>query len=261
MSKIIKSSFVSMSEIRKEIKTIAPDDPNIIRSVGDYEDEDKEHRETVIEEATNDNEIDGSHSIIIEEAEAAADLILEEARDLAAQIKEEARQEGFDMGYQEGLARYEESLANERQALEREREAMEAYYEGQLGEIEPKVADIIRDLVSKMVGESQYDHDVVLYVVRLALREVKGTGDFVVKVSPEDYDRVLAHKKDLGSEISDKIDIEVVKDVDLSKNQCIIETGQGNIDGSLNVRLSGLTRELKLIADSLRRAEGNAYGN
>lgn len=257
-SEIIKAPFVAMSDIRREIKTVDPRDPKIISSLPGEEEEAKEqpiNEETQEEEAIDDDVIDGSVSMLLDEAREEAERILREAREVSEQILEEARQEGFDMGYQEGVAKGEEDMSLKEQALEEKALRLDELFERSLQEIEPQVALIIKDLVEGMVGHYADDEGVILFLVKLALSEIKTYGSFIIKVAPEDFEAVTAHQSELMAGLSDKISLEILKDSALEPKACIIETEAGTVDASLNTRLESLGRELRLISDSLKHGQ------
>jgi len=249
-----------MSDIRKEIKSIDPKDPSIIQSVDGSQQVAEDTREPLIEEdltvaAIDDQVINGSTSMLLEQAQHEADEIIQNARELATQIQEESRQKGFDMGYDEGLATSKDAYEEKELALRQESEDLIVAYEEKVNGLEPKIALIIRDLVEKMVGRFTDEPDVVIYLIKLALSEITTYGSFIVKVAPDDFDHVLANKEDILSGLSERIDVEVLRDTHLEKNQCLIETDLGNVDASLQVRLTSLLRELQLISDSLIHVE------
>ena len=260
-SKIIKAPFVSMSEIRKEITSVDPKDPNIIQGVEENTFDHDGDDELITEEdnqgeAINDSVIDGSTSMMLENAKEEADLILNEAREMAIQIKEQARQQGFDQGYEEGSRSSKEELEAGRKDLEAKADALTYAFEEKLREAEPEMARIIADLVNGMVGHYADNPEVIVFLIRLSLSEINTFGNFMLKVSPEDFDYVIAHKDELTEGLSSKVSVEVLRDKRLSPMDCLIETNYGNVDGSLNLRLDSLTKELKLIADSMNRKRG-----
>ncbi len=249
-----------MSDIRKEIKSIDPKDPSIIQNVEEDKPVQELVNDTLIEEdltvaAIDDQVINGSTSMLLEEAQNEADEIIRNARELAAQIQEESRQKGFDMGYEEGLASSKDAFEEKELALKQQSEDLIVAYEEKVNGLEPQIALIIRDLVEKMVGRFTDEPDVVIYLIKLALSEITTYGSFIVKVSPDDFDHVLANKDDILEGLSERIDVEILRDAHLEKNQCLIETDLGNVDASLQVRLGSLLRELQLISDSLIRIE------
>ncbi|MCF8018464.1 conserved protein of unknown function [Petrocella atlantisensis] len=257
LSKIIKAPFVSMSEIRKEIQTIDPHNPHIIHPVqkevgeNDFDVEGGLEHNEYEGEAIDDDVIDGSHTIAVEETELLVKEMLDEAHSKGEQIKEQAREEGFEAGYEEGIVAAKSAIELKMNQLEQEREAMLAQNEAYIRDFEPKVAEIISQLLYKMIGRYADDPDIILYLVRLAFEEINIYGSIVIKCSSEDFDHLVAHKDELSENLSEKVNLEILKEITLEKNQCFIETDMGNIDCSLQVRLESLQKELKLIKESL----------
>ena len=257
-SKIVKATFVSMSDIRKEIKTVDPMDPKIIPNLEDsvlseLSPMNETTEDSTREEAIDDNVIDGSTSIVLEQAQAEADRMVREAGELAEQITEEARQRGFDMGYQEGKDQSTRELDAREAQLNQRAIDLEEAYEANIKAAEPKIAKIIKQLVEGIVGHYAINEEVILFLIHLALSEITTYGSFIVKVSPEDFDYVKEHKDTLTEGLSDRIDIEVLMDKNLGSKDCIVETDYGNVDASLQLRLGSLSKELGLIGDSLNR--------
>ncbi len=254
-SKIIKSSFVSMSDIRRKIAKVDPDDPNIIMPHPGVDVADRLTEEIEAEEAIDDNVIDGSVSILLEEAESKATEIMKQAELAAEEIQSKAHTAGYEQGYADGKKVAEEELEQGRKALKNKAIELEEAYEEMLREAEPLMAEVISELVDNMVGHYADNQDVILFLVRLALGELSTYGEFIVKVSREDYDYVTQHKEELDVEVGDKVTLEIVKDSSLLGGDCLIETAYGSVDASLHVRRESLKQELRLIADSLRRRE------
>jgi flagellar assembly protein FliH len=69
-----------------------------------------------------------------------------------------------------------------------------------------------------------------------------------VKVSKADYPYVLKYKEVLEKTVTKATNIEIIEDVTLSKNQCLIETDGGVFDCSLDVQLDNLTKTLKILS-------------
>jgi flagellar assembly protein FliH len=257
LSKIIKAPFVSMSEIRKKIQTIDPQNPKIIHPVekeiseNDFGTLDGSQHNEYEGEAIDDDVIDGSHTIAVEETEVMVKEMLDEAYDKAEQIKEQAREEGFESGYEEGIVAARSAIDLKMNQLDQERETMLEQNMAYIRDFEPKVAEIINQLLYKMIGRYADDPDIILYLVRLAFEEINIYGSIVIKCSPEDFDHLVSHKDELSENLSEKVNLEILKEITLEKSRCLIETDMGNIDCSLQVRLESLQKELKLIKESL----------
>jgi len=246
-----------MSEIRKEIQTIDPLNPKIIHPVqkevgeDDFDAMDGSQHNEYEGEAIDDDVINGSHTIAVEETEVLIKEMLEEAQIQSEQIKEQAREEGFEAGYEEGIVAAKAAIEQKMNQLDQERETMLVQNQAYIHDLEPKVAETISQLLHKMIGRYADDPNIILYLVRLAFEEINIYGSIVIKCSPEDFDHLVAHKDELSENLSEKVNLEILKEINMEKDQCFIETDMGNIDCSLNVRLDSLQKELRLIKDSL----------
>jgi len=254
-SKIVKAPFVAMSDIRKEIKTVDPRDPKIIPSLKGEEGEGVEPAtsEENPDEAINDDVIDGSVSMVIEEAREEADRMLREARELSEQIREQARQEGFDMGYAQGVSKGADEVKAQALALDQKAAQLDELFEVSIKEIQPEIATLVKELVEGMVGHYANHDEVIMFLIKLGLSEITTYGSFIVKVSPDDFEYVVENKWELTEGLSDKIDIEILRDNNLGPKDCMIETEYGTVDASLHTRMESLGRELSLINGSLKR--------
>ncbi len=215
-SKVVKASFVSMSDIRKEIKVVDPKDPKIINPLPDLSlnrgDAAESTEKSLLESAIDDDVIDGSTSMLLESAKEEADLIVAEARGMALQIREDARLQGFDNGYSEGIEASRDELAERTQALIDKEKTLEEAFENKLREAEPKIAGVINDLVNSMVGHYAKEPSTIIFLIRLALSEITAFGSFILKVSPADFDYVMEHKSSLTEGLSEKVEVEVLRD-------------------------------------------------
>jgi flagellar biosynthesis/type III secretory pathway protein FliH len=95
-----------------------------------------------------------------------------------------------------------------------------------------------------------------MYLIKSGMNELDLHGDLVIKVSTFDVDEVLEHKQHIVEGLSEKIDVEILVDQQLEKNECIIETNMGSIDCSLGTQMEALLQELRLIRESL---EGDGF--
>jgi len=71
----------------------------------------------------------------------------------------------------------------------------------------------------------------------------------LVHVSRTDYEAVMQEKKSIISKLpSQTATLEIVEDITLKENECIIETSSGIYDCSLGMQLEELTRKLRLLS-------------
>jgi flagellar biosynthesis/type III secretory pathway protein FliH len=117
--------------------------------------------------------------------------------------------------------------------------------------LEPKMLKVIENLVIKLVGVQEISKGTIMHLIKCGIDELELHGDLIIKVSPLDLDYVISRRNEFSENLSEKIRIEILKDIQLNQNECVIETEMGTIDCSLGTQLQGLTKELRLIRDSL----------
>lgn len=186
----------------------------------------------------------------IEGLNAQAQGIIEGAQAEADSIKEEAfnqgQNEGYQAGYNQGLAEVEGMKAE----LEEQARALNAQYESMLAELEPAFIENITDI---------YEHifriDMSMYqgiVKNLLIDTINGNNDarnIIVHISKDDYAMIMSEKEDILTETGMQADnVEFVQDATLKSTDCIIETDNGVFDCSLETELKELKRKLMLLA-------------
>ncbi|NLL80134.1 MAG: hypothetical protein GX234_10190 [Clostridiales bacterium] len=181
-----------------------------------------------------------------EEAEAIRQAACREAEQLKSQAYEEGRSQGYQDGYEEGMAKIgelETELAGKEAILEQR-------YLDKMEELEPKFVDILNRIYERVFDVKFSDQKgLILYLLTNAMRGIEETKDFIIHVSPQDYKEVRAAKSVLSSEsLVGGASVEIIEDMTLSKNECLIETGGGIFDCSLGTELRQLQRELELLS-------------
>ena len=286
LSDIIKSNFVSFSDQKRTIKNIDHNHPNILQSsVRAVE------ASNTGEEAIDFNHPEGSstskgrfeetqfgtshhlnHSNEQGDDEPSYDgLSNERYSDRLDDRYQGGYQQGYDAGFQEGneqgysqgytlgQSKAQEELEQSIKAMEQQKQheleenlhSLEAEFELERRSLEPKMISIIERLVKKLIGEHELNQSTIMYLIKNGLDELELHGDLIIKVSSFDLDYVLENKHILTEDLSEKIQVEILKDLQLNQNECIIETDMGTIDCSLGVQLQGLMKELRLIRESL----------
>lgn len=288
LSDIIKSNFISFSDQKRTIKTIDNSHPKIIQSsvqsVKDKNQTNEESQRLSIEDLNLDGDFltnahKGDSVSYDEEANELGNnqpslegnQLIEEAlleiEAMKAQVQQEGydqgyesgRTEGFEQGYNEGKQAAEEeiqqALSNYHLEQEKEKEKLKIQlieeYNGYKKDLEPKMLGIIEDLVRKLIGVQSVSKDTIMHLIKCGIDELEVHGDLIIKVSAIDLDYVISRRDELTEELSEKIKVEILRDQQLQKNECVIETEMGTIECSLGTQLEGLTKELKLIRDSL----------
>jgi flagellar assembly protein FliH len=182
-------------------------------------------------------------ALLRREAELAAERILEQAQEKVKVLYEEWEQKAREEGYRQGemLAQqdYNDLLA-EAQAF---KERCKAEYEATMAALESDIVHLVLDIATRVVGdEIKNNEQAILGVVRQTLEVCASREHIVLRVSPEDYEVVLANEEKLRSMVKDLDTLEVKKDGSLTKGSCIIDTGFGSVDGSADTRLESIRK-------------------
>ena len=198
---------------------------------------------------------------ILEQARAEAEQIRSEARAEAGRICSEAKaeaeaekaqaiSEGRQQGYNEGMVKaqaHEGAMEQEYAAKMRE---LEEAYDRQIEVLEPQFVDTITGIYEHIfhVELSSY-REILTSLISDTLHKLEGTRSFIIHVSKDDYAYVNMQKRQvLSGAVSESTSVDVVEDLTLEKNECMIETENGIFDCGLGTQLSELKARLALLA-------------
>lgn len=219
---------------------------------------DNGEEEDFVDEGHNEfieDNLDQAAEVIIAQANLRAEQIIEQANANVEVIENDAYERGMSEGYKVGFEQAFKEVEELKQKLTEEIHLTEIERNNLTDKIQPLVAEIIQKLVKNMVGILKFEPEIILFLVKMGLEEVDIHGDLIIKVSPEDFDEVVNNKDHLTESMSDKVNFEILKDPKLKKNDCIIDTSLGSVNCSLDERMEGLLRELKLIEKSYSNNE------
>ena len=143
---------------------------------------------------------------------------------------------------EEGLAKAQEEAADSIRAanekaqrtMETAREEMRIY----LHQAEKDVTDIALHVVEKILPQHFIDvPQVILPLVRQALRKVQDQAQVIVHTAPDAYELVLMAQPEFQSMLEGNATLSVVSDDSLQMGDCILETPNGNVDARLATQL------------------------
>ncbi|MDF2542270.1 MAG: hypothetical protein K0S47_1988 [Herbinix sp.] len=185
---------------------------------------------------------------IIEQANEEARSIIEKAQKEALRIKEDAKDVASAKGYQEGLQKGSQEIQKKLQEYENKSRLLQKEYEQELMEAEPKFAHIMISLIEKITGVIvEEKEEVIHHLIHRALLQMDKSNEYTIKVSKEDLEYLISRKNDLLNVLPTDATLRIVEEINLTKNQCLIETDQRVIDCSLDVQLNNLITDLKLL--------------
>ncbi|MBQ4537945.1 MAG: hypothetical protein II994_10085 [Lachnospiraceae bacterium] len=194
-------------------------------------------------------------------ASREAERILNEARDEAnriimdamkqaesekAQIFETSRADGYAAGQKQAQA----EMDKVKRELSDHTKKLEEEYCKLRDELEPQFVETITGIYEHIFHvELQSYREILIYLISSTMRRVEDSRNFLIHVSKEDYPYVSAQKKQLlAGKVSSNCVVEVVEDLTLSKNACLIETEGGIFDCGLGTQLSELGQRLRLLS-------------
>lgn len=187
---------------------------------------------------------------LLQEAQAEIERMKQAAEQEVMAERQRILEEAQVAGYEEGLRRAEAEYKEKEQALFEQAMQLEQEYQSLIDELEPQFIETLTGVYEHIfsVDLGRY-HDVLVHLIASTIRKTEGCKEFVVRVSGEDYPYVSMQKKKLQGAVNlPGSFVEVVEDLALKKNDCMIETGSGIYDCSLGTELEELSVKLKLLS-------------
>ncbi len=195
------------------------------------------------------NNADMQAKSIVDKARYDAAMILADAKKQADEIKKTAKDEGLSLGYDEGMSRSIGEVEQLKQQILSQKEEMEIEYNQLIENIEPQLVETILEVFSNITNVISMDKkDIILSLVNSVMSGDDVSNSYIIRVSSEDV-KFLRDNKDKIEKMSRKdIHIEIVEDMSLKKNQCLIDTDLGIFDASLDIQLENLINDIKILS-------------
>lgn len=169
----------------------------------------------------------------VQEAEAllrAAEKTLEDARREAENIREEARKQGHVQGYQECMSLL--TIAHQE-------------YDALLARSGDDLARLAMEMTRNILGRRlETTPEILVELAGKALQLARGRKRIVLRVHPDDFGLVEAHKNAL-MQIAEA-PMTLLEDAAVPRGACIIDTEQGSIETDLDIQLEALAQALNL---------------
>ena len=161
------------------------------------------------------------------------------------QLKEETYQNAYDSGYQEGLLEGK-SAYNER--LEEAQKIIglsNKDYIANIVDSEEVIMKLAVEIANRVLRKNLLQ-DESLYVefVKSALKQVKEMRGIRIRVSPDNYERILKYKNELQQLITIDDPIYIIPDDDIGVYDCYIDSEIGRVDVSLDTQIKEMKSRL-----------------
>lgn len=164
-----------------------------------------------------------------------AELEAQQIREAAEAAASETREQGYQEGYQEGLAAYTEQTTRAILQLRKKEEALEG-----------ELIKLVRVCVEKVLSQEIKSHpEQVIGIVRGALLDARQQREIIVRVNPEDADTLKKNQRRLLEVLARANSVEIREDNSVSRGGCIVVTELGMIDASLQRQMDAIERAIE----------------
>lgn len=194
---------------------------------------------------------------LLAQARAEAEMIVASAQAEAIRISDNARIEAEKIferskleGYNEGSAKLRSEVADEKARMQEElvelKHQLKDEYQKRMEVMESDIIDAVI-LVFRHVFNIQFENkkQILLYLVHNTLMNVEVGKEFHIRVSSANYKFFESHIGDIKEKIGNDVDIEVVNDMTLGAEDCIIETESGVFNCGIDMELSNLEKDIR----------------
>ncbi len=175
--------------------------------------------------------------------------IVDEAKKQAEKIKQNAYQEGFEAGSMAGKQQTENELQKLNGEYEKKKAELDRQYKEKLDNIEPELVDVILDVFSSVTkAVSVEQKDMIMGLIDKVLSGTEASNNYIIKTSSEDAEFLRENKENIIKNVDRDINIEIVEDVSMKKNECLIDTDFGIYDCGLDIQLENLMRAIRILS-------------
>lgn len=177
-------------------------------------------------------------------ARARAAQILLNSRSQAREIIAAGQEMGlaeskraWELGYQAGSAQAQSELAPLLQTLADIVTSAALDREQNVRNLDETVLTLVMEVAREVLRhEATVSRETVLYVVRGALNELSAGPSVAIRVNPLDLPVLEEQRLDLG--VPSSIDVMLVADPAVSQGGCLIESGTGRVDATIEKQLT-----------------------
>lgn len=186
---------------------------------------------------------------LLAEAQAEIEKMKQEAYAVIEAERISARKEAERKGYSDGYAKGMEDVEKFQDRIKKEKQQWEAEFKEQVDNLEPQFIDVLTGIYEHIFNVDLGNYrEIIVYLITNTMRKIDSGRSFLIHVSDDDYPYVNMQKKQIASILSAGTSIEIIEDLTLEKNDCLIETDGGIFDCGLGTQLEELNRQLKLLS-------------
>lgn len=188
---------------------------------------------------------------IISEAKERADNFIHEGMNQAKKIMDQAKKEGYDTGYEEGSQKGINEINAMKAELEKKSESLDKAYDERVKRMEPELVDVLLRIFSEVTQVLSVEKkDLIVTLVNSVMSGTEVSKNYIIKTNKDDAHFLRDNKDRIQGAVGRDINIEIVEDPTMKRNQCLIDTDLGIFDCSLDIQLENLISNIKILACS-----------
>ena len=184
--------------------------------------------------------------LTVGDAERVAAQIIGEAEESAAAIRERAYREGIEQGAKEGRVQVEEAA---RKMVERMKELLreiEAERAAVLTLSERELVELSLEISKRIVAaELKVNQEVVVAIAKEALTLIRDRPYVLALVHPDDFEICNQARQQFEALLPEGAVLRILPDIKVERGGCVLDTGQGVVDATLDSRWAALMEALK----------------
>lgn len=187
---------------------------------------------------------------LIAQAQEEIEQLRKEAEKGISFLKKQSKEDGYKEGYQEGKNQAMVEMVAMEQELKDRQSQLEQEYEAAFASMEVQLVETLTNIYEQIFQVELTDQkQIILYLAERALHQAENAKEFLVHISKEDYPFVAEHREELKNAASSpSAVVEIIEDITLKENQCMIETENGIFDCGLGTQLEELKKKLRLLS-------------
>ena len=157
-------------------------------------------------------------------------------------------------GYNEGSAKLWTEVADEKARMPEElvelKHQLKDEYNTKMENMESDIVDAMIK-VFRHVFDIQFDNkkQILLYLIHNTLMNVEVGKEFHIRVSSSNYKFIESRIGDIKEKIGNDIEVEIVNDMTLGPEDCIIETESGVFNCGIDMELSNLEKDIRSLCN------------
>jgi flagellar assembly protein FliH len=186
---------------------------------------------------------------IVQSAEMDAARLVADARNDADAIKDNAHNEGFEAGRQDGIKSLDDDKKRLNEEYDEKERLLKAEYAKRSKDLEPELVDIMIDVFSSITKElASEQKDMILTLIDKVISGTEASSNYIIRVCREDAQFLRDNRENVLKRINRDVHLEIVEDVSMKRNECLVDTDLGIYDCSLDIQLENLIKSLKILS-------------